>query len=177
MRWEYHSGSGTATCTRGITCDVCGSQYGVLGHDYKLISTRPATCILAPTFISAAVAATLILNPFLHQDTIWKRSCIPKLPAPKKVSTLILWRNNCGYFYTVRIDATGHDWYLNWITDENNHCISAMSATKKRYFEHTWDSVFITIPATCTTPGLKTYTCTDAANEQNKSQRRVMHFA
>lgn len=32
-----------------------------------------------------------------------------------------LCRNNCGYFYTERIDATGHDWYSNWITDENNH--------------------------------------------------------
>ena len=45
--WQWNS----PTCTRGITCDVCGSQYGVLGHDYKLISTRPATCILAGTRI------------------------------------------------------------------------------------------------------------------------------
>ena len=27
-----HSGSGTATCTRGIICDECGREYGVLGH-------------------------------------------------------------------------------------------------------------------------------------------------
>ena len=72
-----------------------------------------------------------------------------------------LCRNNCGYFYTERIDATGHDWYSNWITDENNHWHKCNVCNEKKDVSvHTWDSGSITIPATCTTPGQKTYTCT-----------------
>ena len=29
-----HSGSGTATCDTGIKCDLCGGEFGALGHDW-----------------------------------------------------------------------------------------------------------------------------------------------
>lgn len=29
----FHRGSGTPTCTKGVICDLCGHEYGVLGHD------------------------------------------------------------------------------------------------------------------------------------------------
>lgn len=132
--WEYHSGSGTATCTRGITCDVCGSQYGVLGHDYKLISTRPAASLPAPAFISAAAAATLILNPFLHQDTIWKRSCIPKLPALKKESSPIYAGITAVTFTPSESMPQGTTGTQTGLRMKTIIGISAMSATKKKMF-------------------------------------------
>ena len=160
--WEYHSGSGTATCTRGITCDVCGSQYGVLGHDYKLISTRPATCILAGTRIyQCSRCSDSYSEPIPAPGHDMEEVVYTKATCTKEGVNAYLCRNNCGYFYTVRIDATGHDWYSNWITDENNHWHKCnVCNEKKDVSEHTWDSGSITIPATCTTPGLKTYTCT-----------------
>ena len=160
--WEYHSGSGTATCTRGITCDVCGSQYGVLGHDYKLISTRPAMCLLAGTRLyQCSRCSDSYSEPIPAPGHDMEEVVYTKATCTKEGVNAYLCRNNCGYFYTVRIDATGHDWYSNWITDENNHWHKCnVCNEKKDVSEHTWDSGSITIPATCTTPGLKTYTCT-----------------
>ena len=160
--WEYHSGSGTATCTRGITCDVCGSQYGALGHDYKLISTRPATCLLAGTRIyQCSRCSDSYSEPIPAPGHDMEEVVYTKATCTKEGVIAHLCRNNCGYFYTERIDATGHDWYSNWITDENNHWHKCNVCNEKKDVSvHTWDSGSITIPATCTTPGQKTYTCT-----------------
>ena len=160
--WEYHSGSGTATCTRGITCDVCGSQYGVLGHDYKLISTRPATCLLAGTRLyQCSRCSDSYSEPIPAPGHDMEEVVYTKATCTKEGVIAHLCRNNCGYFYTERIDATGHDWYSNWITDENNHWHKCNVCNEKKDVSvHTWDSGSITIPATCTTPGQKTYTCT-----------------
>ncbi len=40
--WE-HRGSGTATCTTGITCDLCGGEFGALGHDWSWTSNGDGT--------------------------------------------------------------------------------------------------------------------------------------
>ena len=160
--WEYHSGSGTATCTRGITCDVCGSQYGVLGHDYKLISTRPAMCLLAGTRIyQCSRCSDSYSEPIPAPGHDMEEVVYTKATCTKEGVIAHLCRNNCGYFYTERIDATGHDWYSNWITDENNHWHKCNVCNEKKDVSvHTWDSGSIIIPATCTTPGQKIYTCT-----------------
>ena len=130
-----HSGSGTATCTRGIICDVCGGEYGALGHDYKLISTRPAMCLLAGTRLYQCSRCSdsyseLIPAPGHNIEDI----VYTKATCTKEGLIAHLCRNNCGYFYTERIDATGHDWYSNWITDENNHWHKCNVCNEKKMF-------------------------------------------
>lgn len=133
--WEYHSGSGTATCTRGITCDVCGSQYGVLGHDYKLISTRPAMCLLAGTRLyQCSRCSDSYSEPILHQDTIWKRSCIPKLPALKKESSPIYAGITAVTFTPSESMPQGTTGTQTGLRMKTIIGISAMSATKKKMF-------------------------------------------
>ena len=88
----------------------------------------------APAFISAAAAATLILNPFLHQDTIWKRSCIPKLPALKKESSPIYAGITAVTFTPSESMPQGTTGTQTGLRMKTIIGISAMSATKKKMF-------------------------------------------
>ena len=88
----------------------------------------------APAFISAAAAATLILNPFLHQDTIWKRSCIPKLPALKKESSPIYAGITAVTFTPSESMPQGTTGTQTGLRMKTIIGIIAMSATKKKMF-------------------------------------------
>ena len=88
----------------------------------------------APAFISAAAAATLILNLFLHQDTIWKRSCIPKLPALKKDSSPIYAGITAVTFTPSASMPQGMTGTQTGLRMKTIIGISAMSATKKKMF-------------------------------------------
>ena len=67
---------------------------------------------------------------------------------------------DCDYTTYVAIAAFGHDFTAGWQKDENNHWkkCTRCEATDQTA-EHTW-SEEITLAATCTAAGLKTYTCT-----------------
>ena len=63
------------------------------------------------------------------------------------------------------VPAKAHDWGTQWISDDSdknhhwhkcNNC-NAINTTSKA--PHDWNSGTVTTPATCTTPGEKTYTC------------------
>ena len=67
----------------------------------------------------------------------------------------------CGQTRTQEIPAPGHEVSSAWSKDENNHWKTCANCDEK--FEsaaHTWDEGIETIPASCTKPGVKTYTCT-----------------
>ena len=64
------------------------------------------------------------------------------------------------------VPAKAHDWGTQWISDDSdknhhwhkcNNC-NAIDTTSKA--SHTWDDGEVTTPATCTTDGVKTFTCT-----------------
>ena len=60
------------------------------------------------------------------------------------------------------IPATGHAWDTEWSKDNDHHwhkCknCNAINTTSKA--PHDWNSGKVTTPATCTTPGVKTFTC------------------
>ena len=61
------------------------------------------------------------------------------------------------------IPATGHAWDTEWSKDNDHHwhkCKNANCDAVKDKAEHDWDDGEVTTPATCTTVGEKTYTCT-----------------
>ena len=69
----------------------------------------------------------------------------------------------CGATKTQTVSKLGHD-YTVWGSDGNNHwkkcsrCGAEDSSTKA---EHKWGSGVVTTQPTCTTDGVKTFTCTD----------------
>ena len=61
------------------------------------------------------------------------------------------------------IPATGHAWDTEWSKDNDHHwhkCKNCNAIDESTKAPHSWDNVKVTTPATCTTPGEKTYTCT-----------------
>ena len=69
----------------------------------------------------------------------------------------------CSATKTERIDATGHAWDTKWSKDNDHHwhkCKNANCTEIADQAEHRWNEGEVTTPATCTTPGEKTFTCT-----------------
>ena len=67
----------------------------------------------------------------------------------------------CGQTKTETILAPGHEVSTEWSKDENNHWHGCANCDEK--FEsaaHTWDGGSETTSASCTEPGVKTFTCT-----------------
>ena len=62
---------------------------------------------------------------------------------------------------TVSVDATGHN-YGAWtkLDDAQHQRVCANDPSHVETENHAWDDGVITTPATCTTDGVKTYTCT-----------------
>ena len=61
------------------------------------------------------------------------------------------------------IPATGHAWDTEWSKDNDHHwhkCKNCNAIDESTKAPHSWDNVEVTTSATCTTPGVKTLTCT-----------------
>ena len=61
------------------------------------------------------------------------------------------------------IPATGHAWDTEWSKDNDHHwhkCKNCNAIDGSTKAPHSWDNVEVTTPATCTTVGEKTFTCT-----------------
>lgn len=71
----------------------------------------------------------------------------------------------CNYEKTETIPLLNHThtWASEWTYDESNHwheCTSSKCSEKDQFAAHTWDAGVVTTQPTCTTDGVKTYTCT-----------------
>ena len=69
----------------------------------------------------------------------------------------------CRATKTKTIPATGHAWDTEWSKDNDHHwheCNNANCDAVKDKAEHRWNEGKVTTPATCTTDGEKTFTCT-----------------
>ena len=69
----------------------------------------------------------------------------------------------CSATKTETIGASGHTWGTDWVKDDSDKDHHWHECTKchekKDLTEHDWDEGTVTTPATCTTPGERTYTC------------------
>ena len=69
----------------------------------------------------------------------------------------------CNAKKTEEIQVTGHAWNTEWSKDNDHHwhkCKNANCTEIADQAEHRWNEGEVTTPATCTTPGEKTFTCT-----------------
>ena len=68
----------------------------------------------------------------------------------------------CSAKKTEEIQVTGHAWDTEWSKDNDHHwheCKNANCDAVKDKAEHSWNEGEVTTPATCTTPGERTFTC------------------
>ena len=156
----------TATGEKTFTCTVCSTTktetLNALGHELIQHEAKAATCLEsgwdAYDTCSRCSYTTFEKIAALGHD---------KVPHTAKAATCleIGWNaydtcTRCSYTTYVEIDKLGHDFSSSvWQKDENEHWkkCSRCEATDQTA-EHTWNEE-ITVAATCTAAGLKTYTC------------------
>ena len=84
----------------------------------------------------------------------------------------------CSATKTERIDATGHAWDTKWSKDNDHHwhkCKNANCTEIADKAEHRWNEGEVTTPATCTTPGEKTFTCTACSAKKTEEIQVTGH--
>ena len=68
-----------------------------------------------------------------------------------------------GTMISAAVKSEGHSYSDTWTSDENNHwhnCTVNGHTDKSDLAEHSWNGGVVTTKPTCTTEGVKTYTCT-----------------
>ena len=138
---ESHKWSGTATCTSGRTCTVCGGSSEPLGHDWGTWTQNS----------DEKTHTRICKRDTSHTET---ENCHGGTATCTQRATCTV----CGAEYG---DALGHDFTTSWTHDDNEHWKQCSRCDKKDDVgPHTWDNGTITTAPTCTTAGKKTYSCT-----------------
>ena len=142
--WSYgmsHEWSGTATCTSGRTCTVCGGSSEPLGHDWGTWTQNS----------DEKTHTRICKRDTSHTET---ENCHGGTATCTQRATCTV----CGAEYG---DALGHDFTTSWTHDDNEHWKQCSRCDKKDDVgPHTWDNGTITTAPTCTKAGKKTYSCT-----------------
>ena len=142
--WDFlvsHNWSGTATCTSGRTCTVCGGSSEPLGHDWGTWTQNS----------DEKTHTRICKRDTSHTET---ENCHGGTATCTQRATCTV----CGAEYG---DALGHDFTTSWTHDDNEHWKQCSRCdAKDDVSPHTWDSGTITTAPTCTKAGKKTYSCT-----------------
>ena len=142
--WSYgmsHEWSGTATCTSGRTCTVCGGSSEPLGHDWGTWTQNS----------DEKTHTRICKRDTSHTET---ENCHGGTATCTQRATCTV----CGAEYG---DALGHDFTTSWTHDDNEHWKQCSRCDiKDDVSPHTWNNGTITTAPTCTKSGEKTYSCT-----------------
>lgn len=141
---------GTATCTQGATCTVCGAEYGdVLGHDFTTSWTHDDNehwkqCSRCD-----------------EKDDVgphtWNSGTVTTAPTCTKAGEKTYSCNKCDATKIEPIPATGHSWKSDWTSDATHHwhectnknCDVTDNAGKNGYAEHSGGKATCTQNAVC----------------------------
>ena len=138
--WQAHTWSGTATCTSGKTCTVCGGSSEPLGHDWGTWTQNS----------DEKTHTRICKRDTSHTET---ENCHGGTATCTQRATCTV----CGAEYG---DALGHDFTTSWTHDDNEHWKQCSRCDAKDDVNpHNWDSGTITTAPTCTKAGERTYTC------------------
>ena len=156
-----HQWSGTATCTSGRICTICGGTSNPLGHAYESSVTTKPTCTTdgVRTYVCKNDSSHTYTEPIPAAGHNYESSVTTKPTCTTDGVRTYVCKNDSSHTYTEPIPAA-HDWNSIWFSDENNHwheCNACAETTDVG--EHIWNSGVITTSPTCTTAGEKTYTC------------------
>ena len=163
-----HSG-GEASCTKKAVCRVCNQPYGGLAaHDYDMTTWvkidndhhghKCKNC-------NAVDESTKAPHSWDNVEVTTPATCTAD---GERTYTCAV----CSATKTKTIPATGHAWDTKWSKDNDHHwhkCKNANCTEIADQAEHSWDEGTVTTPATCTTPGVKTLTCTVCSATKTKT--------
>ena len=154
-----HSG-GEASCTKKAVCQVCNQPYGGLAaHDYD---TTKWVKIDTGHHGHKCKNCNAIDESTKASHT-WDDGEVTTQPKCEETGEKTYTCNTCNAKKTETIDASGHTWGTDWVKDDSDKDHHWHECTKchekKDLTEHDWGSGTVTTPETCTTPGVKTFTC------------------
>ena len=161
--WDEGVITKAPTCTeegeKTITCTLCShfivEKVPVIDHEYG---------DWIPNNDGKTHSRFCSCNESESADHKFDDGEVTQAPTHEAVGEKIFTCADCGYFYTEDIPAlTDHEWgewLINKLDEANTHiryCICGESQTAP----HNFDEGVVTEPATHTSTGIKTYTCTD----------------
>ena len=144
-----HSG-GTATCTEKAKCTVCGAEYGdVLGHDFTTSWTHDDN-------MHWKQCSRCDEKDDVGPHT-WDNGTITTAPTCTKAGKKTYTCTVCHATKTEPIDATGHSWKSDWMSDATHHwhecanesCDVTDNAGKDGYAEHSGGKATCKAQAVC----------------------------
>ena len=172
-----------ATCTKtgkteGKHCSVCNAvlvkqdTIPASGHTEVTDAAVEATC--TKTGLTEGKHCSVCNTVLVKQDTIPAKGHTEVVDAavePTCTATGLTEGKHCSVCGAVLVaqkvvPAKAHDWGTQWISDDsdkNHHwhkCKNCNAIDESTEAPHSWDNVEVTTPATCTTAGEKTFTCT-----------------
>lgn len=133
IEFVEHTG-GTATCTQKAICEICKEEYGDFApHTLTKTDAVPATCTAAGN--EAYWTCSACGKMFSDEDGTTEIQSIPTIPA------------------------AGHEYGMDWKSDEDGHWHECGCGDKTDSAAHTEDSGTVTKAPTETETGIKTYKC------------------
>ncbi len=117
--------------------------------------------VLSTTY-SVVSAQKLSINLVIEHQHTWNEGEITTAATCTTNGVKTFTCTVCGQTKT-EVIATAHSYDTEWSKDETTHWHSAgceHTSEKSDVAEHTWNDGEVTTEATCSTEGLKTYTCT-----------------
>ena len=166
-----HTG-GTATCTNQAVCSTCGNSYGeILEHSFDQMNANPIYKISSAT---------------CEQSEIYYYSCICGLHNEETFE----YGSPIGhdYIYVSNGDGTHTKSCRNELLVGTTESCSGGTATCDskavcelcleyygEFIGHNWGNGVITTPATCTSDGFKTYTCSNCSELKNETIEALGH--
>lgn len=173
---HVHSG-GTATCTKGATCGGCGSVYtdkdttnhtGTLG-EWKTDNTnhwKEYSCCKTKVDVTEHTYNQEAVNPIYlkteatcKQYSVYYKSCICGAKGTDTFEDVNGGKNPAIHAGTPGAGWTGADGTKHW--KQWSCCGAQVSGTDEAHNGTKWTVGEVTTSATCTTTGVRTYTCGD----------------
>ena len=177
---NWNSGKITkqATCTstgvKTYTCRSCKatktSTIPALGHNYNKIVIKP-TCTQSgyTKYVCSRCNDTYKSD---YQSAIGHKYSYTS--NGDKTHTVIC-TNNCGIKYTENCSLQYNGEYYVCAYCKTNYENVETSENDTTIHTHTWDAGKITTAPTCTTTGIKTYTCTSCGATKNENVDKIEH--
>ena len=154
-----HSG-GEASCTKKAVCRVCNQPYGKLAaHVYDMTTWVK----IDNDHHGHKCKNCNAIDESTKAPHTWDEGKVTTPATCTAAGVKTYTCTACSATKTERIDATGHAWDTKWSKDNDHHwhkCKNANCTGIADKAEHRWNEGEVTTPATCTTPGEKTFTCT-----------------
>ena len=176
--WNSGKVTKKATCTttgiKTYTCTSCKatktSTIPALGHNYNKTVIKP-TCTQSgyTKYVCSRCNDTYKSD---YQSVIGHKYSYTS--NGDKTHTVIC-TNNCGIKYTENCSLQYNGEYYVCAYCKTNYENVETSENDTTTHTHTWDAGKITTAPTCTTTGIKTYTCTSCGSTRNENIDKIEH--